>query len=473
MAAFAILIWPAIALLIFMNRAIVPAILAATVLPYLFLPEAFEIALPGVPDLDKTAIISVGLMGGLIFFGDWARKRAELPILKCANRWFRFVLLSLVGTLFISSVLTVMNNREILFFGPTVLPALRPWDIIAQIADLIILLAPFFIAHRFLATPDAQRSLLKAFVIFGLMYSFLMLVEFRLSPQLHNWIYGYYQHRFIQHIRDGYRPMVFLEHGLWVGFFIFMAVLGAAALWKAERDAKWLWAAGWLFIILLNSNNLGASALGIFFLGVLIGLWQKAQVRIVAVIALTTLVYPALRQAELIPLEKIISAAASISEERAGSLAFRLQNEDMLLDRAYQKPLTGWGGWSRDRIFDEMGNEISLSEGLWILTIGPKGWIGYAGLFGLLTFPLITLVITARRKEIPPETIGLALICTGNLIYMIPNATLTPIGLLCFGALAGFAQYDSSVAKTRDDIDHGSRSSETRRYTRFSYTSNT
>jgi hypothetical protein len=470
LAGFTLLLWPFLALTVFAQRAMVPAILAATVVPYLLLPESYTIFLPGVPDLDKTAAISIGVAAGLILYGARARKRAKLPDLKTASRFFRFVLLSLVATILIGSVLTVMNNREMLFFGPTVLPALRPWDAVGLIGSMALFLLPFFVARKFLATPDTHRTLLALLVLAALLYSLLMLVEIRLSPQLHRWVYGYHQHSFGQHIRDGFRPMVFLYHGLWVGFFIFMSLIAAAALWKSERDTKWLWAGGWIFFILMISKNLGAFAIGLMCLAIFFGFWQKMQIWFIIFIALATLAFPALRQAELIPIEQILEMAENVSEDRAQSLEFRLDNEDQLLKRAFEKPLTGWGSWSRDRIYNDRGEDVSVSEGLWILTLGGWGWIGYVGLFGLLVLPLISLPFTSRRKEIPVETMGLALICTGNLVYLIPNATLTPIGLLCFGALAGFAQYDKveETAKNPDVQDVITDTSQ--RFTRFPQT---
>jgi hypothetical protein len=471
LATFALLMWPFLAILVFARLAVIPAVLLATFVPYLLLPEAFKIVLPGIPDLDKRAIISIGLAGGLIFYGARGRNKANLPELKTASRLFRFVLLSLVATILIGSILTVMNNREMLFFGPTVLPAMRPWDAVGLAGGLILFIIPFFIARRYLATPEAHRALLVILVISSLCYSFLMLIEIRLSPQLHKWVYGYFQHSFGQHIRDGYRPIVFLEHGLWVGFFIFMALVAAAALWKSEKDTKWLWAGSWIFIILMISKNLGAFAIGLMCLGVILGLWRNMQIWVVILIALTTLTYPALRHAELIPLEQILDAAESVSEDRAQSLEYRLRNEDRLLARAFEKPLTGWGSWSRDRIFNDEGESVAVSEGLWILTLGAWGWIGYVGLFGMLTWPLLSLQFTSRRKEIPIETTALALICAGNLLYLIPNATLTPIGLLCFGALAGFAQYDRANATAQyDRANATAQRLRVQRYSRFTQT---
>lgn len=442
MPTIALLSWPFIALIIFAKRPLVPAILSATTIPYLFLPEAFSIELPGLPDLNKTAAVSVGLLLGLLFFRRRAIKDGTEPQMVVGNRVFRLLMGALAGTIVIGTVLTVLNNRELIVVGPRFLPGLRPWDAIGSLGDLALILAPFVIARKYLATPDKHLALLKIMVISGLGYSLLMLVEMRLSPQLHTWIYGYFQHTFGQHIRNGFRPIVFLEHGLWVGFFIFMALMGAIALWKAEAKPHWLWATGWIFVILMISKNVGAFVIGVFCLGVFVGLWRKMQLRVIFMIALATLTFPALRQSEVLPVYEITDFARNFSQERAQSLEFRLRNEDLLLARAFEKPLTGWGGWSRDRLFNENGQEITVSEGYWILTLGRSGWLGYIGMLGLLALPLLFLGRTARRKEVPPQTVALGLICAGNLIYMIPNATLTPLGLLCFGALAGFAQYD-------------------------------
>jgi hypothetical protein len=467
LATIVLLLWPFIALVIFAHRAIVPAILAATVIPYLFLPEAFSIDFQGLPDLDKTAAISAGLVAGLVLFGVRARKAADLPGMTTGSFKFRYVLFSLFGAIAIGTVLTVLNNGESLVFGPTVLPGLRPWDAVARISELILLFVPFFMARKYLATPDTHRALLKILALSALGYSLLMLVELRLSPQLHSWVYGYYQHSFLQHIRDGFRPMVFLEHGLWVGFFMLMALMGAAALWKAERQSKWLWAMGWIFVILMASENLGAFVIGLMCLAVFFGLHRKMQVWIVIFVAVATLTFPALRQVQFVPIDRIATAAENVSEDRASSLRFRFVQEDQMLQRAFQKPLTGWGGWARGRIFDERGENVSVTDGLWIIILGGWGWIGYVGFFGVLISPLVFLAATARRKQISPETIALALICMGNLIYIIPNATLTPIGLLCFGALAGFAQFDQTndTVGPLDDSDQDRRARSS--YTRF------
>lgn len=469
MAMIAMLLWPLVALILFRRLEAVPGLIWGIVLPYLFLPEAFEIALPALPDLNKTSIITIGLVLGYATNREKFHNELLRNPLTLANARLRLFGFVCFWVLVLGAVFTVLGNGDVLRYGPIVLPPMRPWDAISMTGDIVFFIAPFFFARRYLARPEAHRALMSAFVVMALIYSFLMLIEMRLSPQLHNWVYGYHQHSFLQHIRDGYRPKVFLAHGLWVGFFMFMATVSAFSLWRVTAERKWLFAGGWLFIILALSANLGAFLIAVIVLAMMFGLSQRLQILLALGIAGTTLFYPMLRQAQLIPIDQIMAGAAKISAERAQSLLFRLDNEDQLLEKALERPIAGWGGFSRERVYNEEGRDISVSEGRWIQMISTRGWLGYIGLFGLLTAPILFLSQTRKRKPIPPETLGLALIIMGNLIYMIPNSTLTAIGWLVFGALAGFVQYDSETTGegTEKSKRGGGRSAAKGRYTRF------
>src|SRR5204863_66271 len=71
------------------------------------------------------------------------------------------------------------------------------------------------------------------FAVGGLIYSVLILWEVRMSPQLHATVYGASprQADFAQAIRwGGYRPIVFMPHGLAVALFICNTVMAAFIL---------------------------------------------------------------------------------------------------------------------------------------------------------------------------------------------------------------------------------------------------
>ena len=54
----------------------------------------------------------------------------------------------------------------------------------------------------------------------------------------------------------------------------------------------------------------------------------------------------------------------TVGDDRAGSVQFRLDNENMLAKKAMQQPLFGWGGWNRARVFDESGNDLTVTDGV-------------------------------------------------------------------------------------------------------------
>src|SRR6202008_4639029 len=115
--------------------------------------------------------------------------------------------------------------------GAIFLPGVRYYDAVSALLSQFIFFIPFILARQFLRSAEANTLLLRALVIAGLAYTVPMLFEIRFSPPLHTWIYGYSPHDFIQQVRDGgFRPVVFIGHGLGVAFFALMAILASAAL---------------------------------------------------------------------------------------------------------------------------------------------------------------------------------------------------------------------------------------------------
>src|SRR5260370_35172054 len=89
---------------------------------------------------------------------------------------------------------------------------------------------PFLLGPQLLQNSTDGEDILRALAIAGLIYSVPMLFEIRVSPQLHTWIYGYFPNSFEQQMRDGgFRPVVFLGHGLIVAFFVMTTSVAAAA----------------------------------------------------------------------------------------------------------------------------------------------------------------------------------------------------------------------------------------------------
>ncbi len=486
--AFAYLVlfsWPVVVIVMFRRLSLSMALVWSVLGAYLFLPRSYGFNLPVLPSVDKAFIGSVPaammcyvtvqeqrykqIRNGLRpARGSGARRRI-------GTVWANILVLLIL----ILPIMTVLTNREPLFYGSRVLAGLRPYDIGSMMLISIMTLIPFVLGRQFLNTPQAHRDILIALVTGGLLYSLLILIEIRMSPQLERWIYGLYQSRFAQHVRyGGYRPMVFLSHGLIVGIFVAMSFLSAIAMLRVARRrrrkgsqrvvtsnvvsrqrrsladmsvARWLLVALWLFVILVLCKTVGALFLAVLFLPVALFAGPRLQLLFALCLAAIILVYPMLRGSGLVPAARITESIAAVDRVRASSLSFRFRNEDILLAHANRKPLFGWGGWGRSRVYDERtGTDLSTTDGAWVIEMGTSGWMGYVSKYGLLTLPCFLLFTRRKKIGLELESAGLTMVLLCNLTDMIPNASLSPITWLVAGALVGRAETPLPTASIPD-----------------------
>ncbi len=357
------------------------------------------------------------------------------------------LILLLIGLALLTQFLTLYTNQQPLHVGPRTLQGLALYDSMSMILTAIVLVLPFWLAQRLLGSPNGQAILLRILCICGLIYSVPTLLEVRLSPQISKWVYGFLAQSFAQAKRDdGFRPVVFLQHGLWLAIFLVMVACAGFALWRHEkttgRRSVYLLAGLWLSMVLLLCHSLGAVMVLMVAGPLILLLAPRWQILVAALVALVVITYPMLRGAGLVPVNSIYQAVASISVDRADSLMFRFDNEDQLLAHANEQPLAGWGGYGRARLHDpKTGLNISTTDGMWVLLMGETGWLGYVATFGLLCAPIFLLLW--RRRSLQPDfaTAGLCLILAANLIDMILNATMTPVTWMIAGALCGRCRY--------------------------------
>lgn len=438
-AFLALAVWPIVTIVLFARLPRDRALIWSLMLGYLFLPEPPAVFdLPMFPPFTKHNLPALAAFAALLWRGG-----AQGPILP-QSVLGRALLLTFV----FSPVLTVLTNAEPVFFGQVGLPALGIKDMLALPMEQVLRILPFLLARQHLAGGGSQREILKALMLGGLVYSVLMLIEIRLSPQLNLWVYGYYQHLFGQSVRfGGYRPVVFLYHGLWVAFFCMTAAVAAWALWRWEKDGaqlKLLAAAFYLTVILVMAKSLGALIFLVALVPLVMLVPAVMQIRVAVLIGALAIAYPVLKGADLVPQDRILARAAAIDPERANSLEFRFDNENTLLERAYLKPVFGWGSWGRNHILDPVsGNILTVTDGRWIIVIGVYGWVGFLAEFGLLLLPLLLLLREAaspREGGVSPYIAPLSLILAVNIFDMLPNATLTPLTWMLAGALTGYAE---------------------------------
>ena len=429
--------WPLASLVLFLRLETGRALIWSLLLAYLFLPPppaGFDF--PLMPPITKQTLPPV-VAFIIVFF-----MRGEALRILPASKVARLLMAAFV----LSPLATVLSNGEPVFFGGVGLPGLRLIEAFALMVQQAMLLLPFIMAQSFLSGRRDQRDLLVALLATGLVYSILMLVEVRLSPQLNIWVYGYFQHLFEQMVRfGGYRPIVFLYHGLWVAFFALMVVVAAAALFRGgkggARPAAFA-AMGYMWLVLVLCKSVASLVYSLVLVPLVLVGGRMLQFRVAALIAAVALAYPAMRGLELVPTDWLVERAALIGQDRAGSLDFRFDNEEVLLERAREKPLLGWGIWGRNHILDPVsGRILTVTDGHWIITIGVFGWVGFIAEFGLLAWPVFLLAARSRsrqRRELESPWLGpLVLILAFNLFDLLPNATITTLTFLISGMALG------------------------------------
>lgn len=438
LASLALVIYPAFVVWLFVKLPPGRALLASLILGYLFLPpQPAGFDFPLLPPLTKQTIPGVAAL-----FTCLVMYRKDLRYLPENNTARALVLIFIF-----SPFGTVLTNMDPVYFGSFSLPALQIREAVAQSINQALLMSPLLLARNFLRQDDDIRDLLWAMLLAGLVYSLPMLLEVRLSPQLNIWIYGYFQHSFEQMIRgDGFRPIVFLYHGLWAAFLALTGVLSAITIARSDQGRRALlwWAlAGYMALVLILCKSMASILYAAAFAPVLIFLTTRMQFRVAMLLACLVLAYPVLKSIHVIPEAEILAYAETIDEDRANSLRFRLDNENILLDRAMERPVFGWGSWGRNQIYDGTTGEImTTTDGRWIITIGVYGWVGFLAEFGLLTLPILLVWwrASATGNAIPPWVGGAVVILAINVIDMIPNATLTPMTWLFAGALLGYSE---------------------------------
>lgn len=408
----------------------------------LFGPEHAYFKAPALPPFTKQTIPFVCVLVAI-----WLRNPG---VIRAARPLRGLDLLALTPTL--TAALTALTNTDELQFGTvsrTFCPPMALTDGIALgLSWCFSIWLPFFVGRILIKNGADLRSLMRTVAFFGLLYAPFMLYEIRLSPQLHRTIYGYMAHPdFGQTIRwGGYRPMVFMEHGLAVALFTFVAWSaamtttrsGAAtiAYWRSRTVAFFL-----AFMVILAKST---GAIGYLALCITPLRWLRARTMLyaAAIGASLVMLYPVLRATDLFPTMEIYDFVASnIDQERADSILFRFTNEDMLLDRARERLAWGWGYFGRNLVYDSVyGRLISVTDGFWIIILGVGGAAASLATFGTLLAPVYAALYRLNRVPSGDKSIvaSLGLIVAVVTIDLVPNGLFSVYPFFLSGALWGY-----------------------------------
>ncbi len=417
--------WIPVTILLFSVLGTRRAAAASLILGWLFLPGV-RFNFPGLPDYTKTISVCFPIILSTLIFDSMRLQKLRLgkidiPIIVFCCCAFASSISNGLGTYDgISGML-----RQIFEWG-----------------------CPYAIGRMYFSDDQGLRELAIWVVIGGLVYVPFCLWEMRMSPNLHYYIYGFRQDTFGTTIRfGGYRPVVFMQHGIALGLWMMSAVLMAVSLWRTECVKVIMGMPSKLnmiilsviFILCRSLNAILLICLG-FFAFYAIG--SRRWKIIILLLVLLPVFYVGVRYTGVLSSEKLVSYANIIDEDRARSLHGRLYHEELLLDKAKNRPVFGWGGWGRNRLKNEYGKDISVTDGLWIIVFGVNGFVGLISIGLVLLMP--TFLFWKRYRHLDWKVsafapiVGFITILPLYVIDCLLNAMVNPVFTVAVGGLLGW-----------------------------------
>jgi len=353
------------------------ALIIAFIVAVLFLPES-RIVIRNNFEINKTTATSIGtILGTLIFHSNYLAS-------------FRPGLLDLPMLVWVVSIFISQNDNNLSVTTPL-------------IQHFLVWVTPYLLGRLYLNKLSQLQQLAIAIFIGGLIYAPLSLFENFKTPNLHLWVYGVPARvgSYLQTFRlGGYRPTIFMNHGLAVGMWMMVATLLAIWLWQMKVLPRKLWKypTAWtvigLIIVFIQVRSTAAYYYLALGLAILFAVkWARTAIplALIAAISLSYVTLGATGHLYEIPQVQnfMYGGSTNASENREGSLRFRMQNEEILAEHARTKFISGWGVGPNSRVYDEKGNDITTTDSIWIIQFGSRGIMGLYGFFLSILLPAL------------------------------------------------------------------------------------
>lgn len=372
-AYIALFAWPIVAIALASWLRVPRAAIVSCIAAWLFLPEG-GLNFPGPLDLSKINVTTLSMLMGLLLMD--SRKVMSI-------RWSPIDIP--IAIVCISSFFSSLAN------------GLGAYDGLAEsLAKTFSWGVPWVVGRACFTSLADLRALAIGIVLGGLVYVPFCLYEARMSPQLHRIVYGFFPHdEFAQTRRfGGFRPNVFMQHGLMVGMWMCMAALVGAWMWLGGRTKALRGVPMWLIVGAQTATAVICKSAGAIVLmglgGAVLAFSRITRTRLALLaIAALPLAYVAYRVMDG-PTSAFIDAVAAVPvlSERVDSLDYRLEAEGILMDHALKRPIFGWGGYGRHRPLNEAGEELARTDSLWVIMLGQNGVVGVAAVYLALALPL-------------------------------------------------------------------------------------
>ncbi|MEG3974388.1 O-antigen ligase domain-containing protein, partial [Microcoleus sp. herbarium8] len=266
------------------------------------------------------------------------------------------------------------------------------------------------------------------------------------------------------------RPVVFMQHGLMVGVWMMTAALIGVWLWQTGTLKKFQGRNIKTLVIVLTiafflCRSTGAYSLFAFALIVLFSAkFFRTSLPLLFIIGYIVFYLYIAASGQFSSHDVIDFITQIFGEERASSLKFRFDMEEILGAKARQAFLFGWGDSGGNRVYNEYGQDISVTDSLWILAFGVHGVVGLASLFSSLLLPVVVFCLSKypARTWAHPKVAPAAVLAVSLTMYVfdcVLNAMVNPIFAVIAGGLSSLLLKAPESLKTKKTMSPSRRKS--------------
>ena len=398
------------------RRAVVVSVIGA----WLLLPPA-AIPLSGLPDYDKMMAATVGILLGTLIF-------QPNRLLEFRPRWFDLPMLCWC----IAPLISSLQNGLGLYDGLS-----------GSLLCIVRWALPYLIGRLYLGEPEGLRELTIGIIFGGIAYVPAILLELRLSPFLKGLVYGMYQWEGSRY--GAYRPFVFLTTGLELGMWMTAVSLTAVWIWRCgalKRIGALPFGTFVLPTLLVVTVLCRSGGALILLLGGLFLIWSCTRFNSKLLFYALLLVAPAyysVRMPNFWSGDDLVNIIEKLDADRAESLGYRFYCENLLIQKAMQQPLWGWGGWGRNRVVGPDGRDMAPTDGMWIIYLGCYGCFGLFSWTTVLLLPPWLFLVRYPVQQWKTYTVGPMVVIAALLgLYMIDclmNGFLNLVYVVASGGL--------------------------------------
>lgn len=329
---------------------------------------------------------------------------------------------------------------------------------------------PYYLGRVYFTDDDVLKTLALTIFIGGLVYVPFSWFELIMSPQLHRLTYGFHQHNFLQTLREdgGYRPMIFMDHGLMTAMWMMLSSLLGTWLYMTKALPKTILSVpspillGILVLTFFMYQSMAAIAFFLVTITILVVGTKGNNALLVIVLLILPHLYIFTRATGYWDGTNVSNyIEKNISPARAQSLQFRFDNETILINKAMQAdgPF-GWGGYGRARVYDEDGKDVSVTDGLWVIALGNQGTYGLFWLVLCVQLPTMLLFMKIKPKEWGSEGFAapaaMAIFIGVTMIDNLLNAMVNPLYQVFAGGIIGLLTKETinlpAVAEKNSDL---------------------